>query len=125
SGKHPFSPFSDYLTDAWAPTVHKLCHKQAFCGLCDPLLIDSSTAISRVVTRRFCRMSSSTSEIVALLVTVCACPGRGKSLMLLVPPHNADNTGTWCTVQDTALRTLLLSCDKFVKHAPLLREEIG
>ncbi|GBM68295.1 hypothetical protein AVEN_126833-1 [Araneus ventricosus] len=29
SGKHPFSPSSDSLTDAWAPTVHKLCHNQA------------------------------------------------------------------------------------------------
>ncbi|GBO15446.1 hypothetical protein AVEN_147262-1 [Araneus ventricosus] len=28
SGKHPFSPSSDSLTDAWAPTVHKLCHNQ-------------------------------------------------------------------------------------------------
>ncbi|GBM65716.1 hypothetical protein AVEN_103771-1 [Araneus ventricosus] len=34
SGKHPFSPSSESLTDAWAPTVHKLCHDQAFCGLC-------------------------------------------------------------------------------------------
>ncbi|GBO37208.1 hypothetical protein AVEN_56630-1 [Araneus ventricosus] len=34
-GKHPFSPSSDSLTDAWAPTTHKLCHNQAFCGLCD------------------------------------------------------------------------------------------
>ncbi|GBL95288.1 hypothetical protein AVEN_138691-1, partial [Araneus ventricosus] len=32
SGKHPFSPSSDSLTDAWAPTVRKHCHKQAFCG---------------------------------------------------------------------------------------------
>ncbi|GBN30913.1 hypothetical protein AVEN_152139-1 [Araneus ventricosus] len=30
SGKHPFSPSSDSLTDAWAPTVHKLYHNQAF-----------------------------------------------------------------------------------------------
>ncbi|GBN44022.1 hypothetical protein AVEN_218014-1, partial [Araneus ventricosus] len=29
------SPSSDSLTDAWAPTVHKLCHNQAFCGLYD------------------------------------------------------------------------------------------
>ncbi|GBM02056.1 hypothetical protein AVEN_209747-1 [Araneus ventricosus] len=33
SGKHPFSPSSDSLKDAWAPTVHKRCHNQAFCGL--------------------------------------------------------------------------------------------
>ncbi|GBN16808.1 hypothetical protein AVEN_109594-1 [Araneus ventricosus] len=30
----PISPSSDYLTDAWAPTVHKLCHNQASCGSC-------------------------------------------------------------------------------------------
>ncbi|GBM51493.1 hypothetical protein AVEN_71616-1 [Araneus ventricosus] len=35
SGKHPFSPSSDSLTDALAPTVHKPCHNQASCGLCD------------------------------------------------------------------------------------------
>ncbi|GBM22293.1 hypothetical protein AVEN_144664-1 [Araneus ventricosus] len=35
SGKHPFLPSSDSLTDAWAPTVHKLYHNQAFYGLCD------------------------------------------------------------------------------------------
>ncbi|GBN63727.1 hypothetical protein AVEN_114069-1 [Araneus ventricosus] len=29
------SPTSDSLTDAWAPTVHKICHNQAFCRLCD------------------------------------------------------------------------------------------
>ncbi|GBM91479.1 hypothetical protein AVEN_237628-1 [Araneus ventricosus] len=87
----------------------------------------SSTAISRVVIRRFCRMSSSTAKIVALLVTTYACPGRDKSLMLTrpVPPHNADTTGIWCTVRYTALRAPLSSCDKFVKYAPLLREEIG
>ncbi|GBL91907.1 hypothetical protein AVEN_172812-1 [Araneus ventricosus] len=34
-------------------------------------------------------------------------------------------TGIWCTVRDTAFRTSLSSYDKFVKHAPLLREEIG
>ncbi|GBN19380.1 hypothetical protein AVEN_120678-1, partial [Araneus ventricosus] len=31
----PISPSSDSLTDAWASTMHKLCHSQAFCGLCD------------------------------------------------------------------------------------------
>ncbi|GBO12669.1 hypothetical protein AVEN_178303-1 [Araneus ventricosus] len=30
SGKHPFSPSSDSLTDAWAPTVHKLCQNRSF-----------------------------------------------------------------------------------------------
>ncbi|GBM58868.1 hypothetical protein AVEN_87160-1 [Araneus ventricosus] len=35
SGKNPFSPSSDSLTDAGAPTVQKLLHNQAFCGLCD------------------------------------------------------------------------------------------
>ncbi|GBN32025.1 hypothetical protein AVEN_165768-1, partial [Araneus ventricosus] len=30
SGRHPFSPSSDSLTDAWAPTVYKLCHNQDF-----------------------------------------------------------------------------------------------
>ncbi|GBO36064.1 hypothetical protein AVEN_13660-1, partial [Araneus ventricosus] len=84
SGKHPFSTSSDSLTDAWAPTVHKLYHNQTFCGLCDAL-IDGSTTISRVVIRRFCRMNSSTAEIVALLVTTCACPGSGKSLMFTRP----------------------------------------
>ncbi|GBO35022.1 hypothetical protein AVEN_150449-1 [Araneus ventricosus] len=44
---------------------------------------------------------------------------------LRFPPHNADTTGIWCTVRDTAPRTPLSSCDKFVKHAPFLREEIG
>ncbi|GBN65955.1 hypothetical protein AVEN_79857-1 [Araneus ventricosus] len=44
---------------------------------------------------------------------------------LRVPPHNADTTGIWCTVRDTAIRAPLSSRDKFVKHAPLLREEIG
>ncbi|GBM43680.1 hypothetical protein AVEN_210721-1 [Araneus ventricosus] len=34
-------------------------------------------------------------------------------------------TGILCTVRDTALRTPLPYYDKFVKHAPLLREEIG
>ncbi|GBM11662.1 hypothetical protein AVEN_16967-1 [Araneus ventricosus] len=51
--------------------------------------------------------------------TVGHCPCLG------VPPHNADTTGIWCTVRETALRTPLSSCDKFVKHASLLREEIG
>ncbi|GBM62944.1 hypothetical protein AVEN_212595-1 [Araneus ventricosus] len=31
----PNSPSSDSLTDAWAPTVHKLYQNQTFCGLCD------------------------------------------------------------------------------------------
>ncbi|GBM68154.1 hypothetical protein AVEN_16437-1 [Araneus ventricosus] len=35
SGKHPFSPSSDSLTDAWTPIAQKLCHNQAFCGLYD------------------------------------------------------------------------------------------
>ncbi|GBO10640.1 hypothetical protein AVEN_15865-1 [Araneus ventricosus] len=65
------------------------------------------------------------SQNLALLVTTCACPGRGKSLCLRVPPHNADTTGIWCTVRGIDLRTPHSSCDKFVKHAPLLREEIG
>ncbi|GBM20283.1 hypothetical protein AVEN_94560-1 [Araneus ventricosus] len=90
-----------------------------------PLRIGSSTAISRVVIQRFCRMSSSTAEIVELFVTMCTCPGHGKSLMFTRPALYADTTGIWCTVRDTALRTPLSSCDKFVKHAPLLREEIG
>ncbi|GBN15062.1 hypothetical protein AVEN_487-1 [Araneus ventricosus] len=38
---------------------------------------------------------------------------------------DADATGISCTVRDTALRTPLSSCDKFVKHDPLLSEEIG
>ncbi|GBO23560.1 hypothetical protein AVEN_57003-1 [Araneus ventricosus] len=33
SGRRPFSPSSDSPTDAWAPTVYKLRHNQAFCGL--------------------------------------------------------------------------------------------
>ncbi|GBL67184.1 hypothetical protein AVEN_73580-1 [Araneus ventricosus] len=40
-------------------------------------------------------------------------------LITLTPPEN----GT--PVRDTALRTPLSSCDKFVKHAHLPREEIG
>ncbi|GBM91645.1 hypothetical protein AVEN_107752-1 [Araneus ventricosus] len=43
SGKHPFSPSSDSLTDAWAPTLHKLCHNQAFCGLYDAQFLCLST----------------------------------------------------------------------------------
>ncbi|GBN56026.1 hypothetical protein AVEN_32045-1 [Araneus ventricosus] len=52
SVKHPFSPSSDSLTDCaqigkvcaqWAPTVHKLCHNQAFCGLCDTQFLCLST----------------------------------------------------------------------------------
>ncbi|GBM25213.1 hypothetical protein AVEN_184624-1 [Araneus ventricosus] len=35
-------------------------------------------------------------------------------VILLVPPHNADTTGIWCTVRHTALRTPLSSCDNFV-----------
>ncbi|GBN49372.1 hypothetical protein AVEN_76339-1 [Araneus ventricosus] len=89
-----------------------------------PLLIAISTTISRVVIRRFYRMSSSTAEIVALLITTCVCPGNGKSLMFTRPPHNADSTGIWYTVRDTALRTPLSSCYKFEKYAPLLLEEI-
>ncbi|GBM39217.1 hypothetical protein AVEN_223835-1 [Araneus ventricosus] len=69
SGKHPFSPSSDSLTDAWAPTVHKLCHNQAFCGLCDAQFLCLSTVQQQFHIRRFCRMSSSTAEIMALLVT--------------------------------------------------------
>ncbi|GBL90151.1 hypothetical protein AVEN_135489-1 [Araneus ventricosus] len=42
-GKHPFSPSADSLRDAWAPTVHKRCHNQAFCGLCDAQFICLST----------------------------------------------------------------------------------
>ncbi|GBM49408.1 hypothetical protein AVEN_157997-1 [Araneus ventricosus] len=43
SGKHPFSPSFDSLSDAWAPTVHKLCHNQPFCGLCDAQFLRLST----------------------------------------------------------------------------------
>ncbi|GBN87418.1 hypothetical protein AVEN_218633-1 [Araneus ventricosus] len=39
----PISPSSDSLTDAWAPTVLKLCHNQAFCGLCDAQFLCLST----------------------------------------------------------------------------------
>ncbi|GBM50555.1 hypothetical protein AVEN_1941-1 [Araneus ventricosus] len=58
----PISPSFDSLTDTWAPTVHKLSHNQAFCGLCDAQFLCLSTVQqqnSRVVIRRFCRMSSS------------------------------------------------------------------
>ncbi|GBM77577.1 hypothetical protein AVEN_45376-1, partial [Araneus ventricosus] len=72
SGKHPFSSSSDSLTDAWAPTVHKLFHNQAFCGLCDA----QSTAISRGVIRRFCRMSSFTAS----LFTSCGTVGNNERL---------------------------------------------
>ncbi|GBM05150.1 hypothetical protein AVEN_197712-1 [Araneus ventricosus] len=44
---------------------------------------------------------------------------------LCISTYNADTTGLLCTVRDTARRTPLSSCDKFVKHAPLQREEIG
>ncbi|GBN40790.1 hypothetical protein AVEN_161101-1 [Araneus ventricosus] len=39
----PISPSSDSLTDALAPTVCKLCHNQAFCGLCDAQFLCLST----------------------------------------------------------------------------------
>ncbi|GBO20988.1 hypothetical protein AVEN_189244-1 [Araneus ventricosus] len=39
----PVSPSSDSLTDAWAPTVHKLFQNQAFCGLCDAQFLCLST----------------------------------------------------------------------------------
>ncbi|GBN54279.1 hypothetical protein AVEN_39341-1 [Araneus ventricosus] len=37
----------------------------------------------------------------------------------------SDTTGIWCTVRDTGLRTPLSSLDKFLKHSPLLHDEIG
>ncbi|GIY68150.1 hypothetical protein CDAR_255571 [Caerostris darwini] len=43
SDKHPFLSSSDSLTDAWTPTVHKLCHNQAFCGLCDTQFLSLRT----------------------------------------------------------------------------------
>ncbi|GBM91742.1 hypothetical protein AVEN_270818-1 [Araneus ventricosus] len=39
----PISPSSHSMTNAWAPTVHKLCHNQAFCGLCDAQFLCLST----------------------------------------------------------------------------------
>ncbi|GBM59778.1 hypothetical protein AVEN_6653-1 [Araneus ventricosus] len=33
TGRHPISPSSDSLTDAWPPTMNKLCHNQALGGL--------------------------------------------------------------------------------------------
>ncbi|GBM04323.1 hypothetical protein AVEN_146197-1 [Araneus ventricosus] len=87
SGKHPFSPSSDSLTDAWEPTVQKLCHNQAFCGLCGA----QSFAYRQFNSNFTCGyptilfMILFTAEIVALLVTTCACPGRDKSLMFTRP----------------------------------------
>ncbi|GBO26060.1 hypothetical protein AVEN_128315-1 [Araneus ventricosus] len=51
--------------------------------------------------------------------------GRLPRACLRVPTHNADTTAIWCTVRNTALSTPLSSCTKFVRHASLLREEIG
>ncbi|GBO36206.1 hypothetical protein AVEN_95509-1 [Araneus ventricosus] len=47
------------------------------------------------------------------------------SMILRFTPHNVNTTGLWCNARDTDLRTPLSQCDKFVKHASLLREEIG
>ncbi|GBM41442.1 hypothetical protein AVEN_157738-1 [Araneus ventricosus] len=64
---------------------HPLCANFAITKLFVDYVMHSSfayrqfKAISRVVIQRFCGMSSSTAEIVALLVTTCACPGRGNS----------------------------------------------
>ncbi|GBN70143.1 hypothetical protein AVEN_86940-1 [Araneus ventricosus] len=94
SGNHPFSPSSDSLT----PTVHRLCHNQAF----SDYAMHSSFAYRQFNSNftygypTILPMSSSTSQIVSLLVTMCACPGRGKSRI-------------WCSVRDTALRTPLSS----------------
>ncbi|GBO19279.1 hypothetical protein AVEN_28225-1 [Araneus ventricosus] len=90
-----------------------------------PLLIDSSTSISRVDIPLFCRMSSYTAKSWHCWSQRAPAQGVASPLFLRVPPHNADTTGIWCTVQDTALRTPHSSHDKFVKHAPLLSEEIG
>nr|GBN12783.1 hypothetical protein AVEN_130697-1 [Araneus ventricosus] len=92
-----------------------------------PLLIDSSTAISHVVIRRFCRMSSS-----------IPCRNRGTVGNNLLLPR------AWQVLDVYASRLVTLtlpeygaSCEtllsvhlfhpaiKFVKHSPLLREEIG
>ncbi|GBM07589.1 hypothetical protein AVEN_230026-1 [Araneus ventricosus] len=75
--------------------------------LCDAQFLCLSTGFSRVVIRRFCRVSSSQRA-----------PTQGvpNPLCLRVRPHDADTTGIWYTVRDPALRTPLSSCDKFVKR---------
>ncbi|GBM33216.1 hypothetical protein AVEN_28209-1 [Araneus ventricosus] len=77
SGKHPFSLSSDSLTDAWAPTVHKLC---TMGKLFVDYVMHSSFAYRQFNSNAtcgglmpFCRVISSTTEIVSLLVTTCAC----------------------------------------------------
>ncbi|GBM21928.1 hypothetical protein AVEN_187932-1 [Araneus ventricosus] len=52
-------------------------------------------------------------------------PSSWQALDVYASPHNADTTRIWCTMRDTALRTPLSFCEKFVKNAPLLRDEIG
>ncbi|GBN85272.1 hypothetical protein AVEN_234622-1 [Araneus ventricosus] len=82
SGKHPFSPSSDSLRLLGNP----LCTNFTITKLFVDYAMHSSFAYRQfnsnfTVVRRFCRMSSSTAEIVTLLVTTWACPGRAKSLM--------------------------------------------
>ncbi|GBL98662.1 hypothetical protein AVEN_19711-1 [Araneus ventricosus] len=110
---------------------HPLCTNFAITKLFVEYVMHSSFAYQQFNSNFTCGdptilpLSSSTAEIVALLVTTCACPGRGKSLIFTRPPHSTDTTGIWCKVRDTTLRTPLSSCDKFLKNAPILCAEIG
>ncbi|GBM94084.1 hypothetical protein AVEN_135186-1 [Araneus ventricosus] len=76
-----FSPSSDSLADAWAPTVYKRCHNQVFVDY----LIHGFFTYRHFNSNFTCGKSSSTAEIVALLVTTCTYTGRGKSLMFTRP----------------------------------------
>ncbi|GBN04736.1 hypothetical protein AVEN_225487-1 [Araneus ventricosus] len=87
SGKTPLSPSFGSLT----LLGHPLCTNFAIIKPSVDYVMHSSfayrqfRAISRVVIQRFCRMSSSTAEMVALLFTTCACPVRAKSSMFTRP----------------------------------------
>ena len=81
--KHLLPPFSYYLKDTSATSLSKLCHNQMFCELWFSqflLPIDNSTAISRVVIRRFCHMSLSTAENMEWLISMCAFRELGSPL---------------------------------------------
>ncbi|GBO32386.1 hypothetical protein AVEN_199448-1 [Araneus ventricosus] len=97
----------DSLTDSWAPTVHKLCHNQDFCGFCDAQFLCLST-----VQQQFHTWRSDNSDVLAHSQSkLWNCRSQrapaqcvASPSWIRVPPHNADTTGIWCTVRDTALR---------------------
>ncbi|GBO40281.1 hypothetical protein AVEN_155867-1 [Araneus ventricosus] len=113
---------SDSLTNAWAPTVHKLCHNQAFCGLCDAQLHLQFTCGDPTILPYeliYSRKRSTVGHNVRLsrtweVLDVCA-----SRLITLTPLEHGAPFETLLSVH------LFYSKIKFVKHAPLLLEEIG